>query len=561
MKETSTKNDKVPSQKVTASTVDVLALQFEPLALTNHGQLARKPLTSNNVLYLQRLVGNQAVNRLLLHTPATTSHSRKQRQFLLRQKTSTEKLDSSDKIARQPTTSSPQQKKTGQIARQPKQSVQREDSEDDVDHAAWATTTKTSVRRVQDAIIDARDRLNTDAATAITHIRTGQSAYTDFETKYESAVEAFVGGVESAQAKEKEFRANLKFVVTSAMAIYAPTASAIYSAIDGTLTKVQRVGSIINSTMPPTAPAGRPGGHSPAMAARRENRVDWNNLLSTALTAFDSTIKNNATLNNMARACIDSVRFLDSVENGTYTGSSPQTTPDGVKSIRLIEGINGTLRQLRDIRAGIVSRPSEILANQISGRLSGLTVRKLQQDIAIRWIAGLPRNQRDEIDTADTYLRKIGVIDSSGNRLGYNTGAITSDIDERIIHWRAQWENLAMELVGSTATWLGSTMPLPPVQDTATQCVEARVYSGRVRDNRNREWFVNIPHGVTTAEGGGSMMLESYSVDHRDSSGWEWSHPGDLQSQLQYEIRFNARRIGRLGGGAPQATAIMHAPD
>lgn len=439
-------------------------------------------------------------------------------------------------------------------------SIQRDDNEattDTTDDTAWATATKTAVERIQDAVPEAVDRLNTDAEAAIGHITRAQEAYNQFDRDYESAVAAFVSGVEAAQAREEEFRKNVKFVATSLLAVQAPLVSSMYGAIDGVLSKVERVGSIAASTTTPRAPADASGGSSPAMAARRENRVDWSELLSTTLTAFRETLKNNATLNSLSRTCVQTVRFLDNVEDGDYEGSSPQTSPNGVRATRMADNVTATIRQLSSIGNSTISGPTETMANQVAERLGGITVRKLQQDIAIRWIAGLPTNKRDEIDTADAYLREIGVIDSQGNRLGYNTGNITTDVDERIIHWRAQWENLAMELMGSTVTWLGNPRaPRAPIND-GTRCIEPKVYSGRVRDNRNREWNVSVPRGATP-EGGGTMLLQSYTVDHRDSSGWEWRSPRNLRQLLQYEILFTALPRGPLGGGAPAMGPVIH---
>lgn len=437
--------------------------------------------------------------------------------------------------------------------------VQREGESGD--HAAWATSKKSAVERVQDAVPEAVTRLNTDATAAIGHIRSTQTAYNSFDEKYERAVGLFVGGVAAAQAREQEFRDNLKFVATSLLAVQAPLISGMYGAMDGVLTKVQRVSSIINTATTPAAPANRTGDSSPAMAARRENRVDWSELLSTTLTAFENTLQNNATLNSVSRSCVQVVRFLDNVEDGRYTGANPETDPLGVKANRIAESVENILARLREIDQGTVSTATNTLATQVAERLNGITVQRLQQDLAIRWMAGLPQDQLDQIDTADAYLKEIGVIDSQGNRLGYDTGSITTDVDERIIHWRAQWENTAMGLVGSTATWLGSWLPMPPVIDDGRRCIQPRVYAGRARDSRNRVWNVQIPRGVTTTEGGGQLLLESYQVNHQDSSGWEWSYPAALQRELQYEIQFIASPLGSLGGGASAPGPVIHAPD
>lgn len=436
--------------------------------------------------------------------------------------------------------------------------VQREVDEETM---SWAAATNTSVETIQDAVRSAATRLNTDAGTAITHIEAAQGQYNDFERKYEEAVVSFVDGVEQAQAKEREMRENVKFVATTALAVAAPTASQMYQAIDGTITKTTRVASILSTGAPAPAPQGRPGGSSPGMAARREDRVDWSELLTTTLTAFRTTLQNNASLNELAGDCIEIVRFLNSVQTGRYTGDNPRSDPLAVKAQRLVDNLSTVLADLRSIGEGTVSGPTETLKDQITERLSGLSKRKLEQDIAIRWMAGLGSHELDNIDLADAYLRQIGVIDSEGNRLGYDTGAITTSDDERIIHWRASWEATAMSLVGSTVTWLGNPfMPPPRVIDDGTRCIEPRVYSGMIRDGRNREWNVDVPQGAPH-EGGGDILLTGYTVDHRDSSGWEWSRPGDLRQQLQWEIRFTGQPVGRLGGGAPPEQDIIHAPD
>ncbi|MDQ7036899.1 MAG: hypothetical protein Q9P01_19305 [Anaerolineae bacterium] len=427
-------------------------------------------------------------------------------------------------------------------------------SEEDI---TWADSANTSVERVQDGVRDAISRLNSDATTAIGHIREAQTQYDSFDEMYNDAVGRFISGVESAQAKEREFRENVKFVATTTFAVVAPTASAMYSAMDGALTKVQRVSSIVSSATARRTPADTSGGTSPGAAARREDRVDWSNLLSTTLTAFEDTVQNNTDLSNIANSCVDIVRFLDSVQERRYTGDNPQSAPLGQQANRMVDNLSDILSNLNGITAGVISGPTETLKNQIVERLGSVTPRQLEQDIAIRWMGGLGRNELDQIDLADAYLARIGVFDRGDNRLDYDTGTITTDIDERILHWRASWESSAMSLVGSTVLWLGNPFAPRELIDDGERCVIPRTYSGQIRDDHNGEWNVNIPGGAPP-EGGGQLLLTGYTVDHMDSSGWEWSYPGDLRQRLRWEIRFTAQAVGQLGGGAPAAGPVIN---
>ena len=499
-------------------------------------QISPSTLTPKKILQLQRTVGNQAVLQLFrqdavenkAHVP-----SKSQTQVLQRQ----DDITSEDDTLQRDTL------------------IQREVSEEDIE---WSNTVNGSVERVQDAIGAATRRLNADARLAIGHIREAQTQYDNFEAMYEAAVGRFVGGVEAASAREQEFRDNIKFVATAIFAQVAPTASAMYAAIDGALTKVQRVSSIMAMTTTPAPAADASGGTSPAMAARGDGRVQWSELLTTTLTAFETTVQNNQSLSDMATECISLVRFLDSVQEGRYTGDAPQSSTSGTRASDMHTNVTNIIRDLGAIDEGTVSGPTETLKNSITERVGTVTGRQLEQDIAIRWMGGLASNELDKIDLADAYLARIGVFDSGDNRLDYDTGNITTSDDERILHWRASWESTAMGLVGSTVLWLGHPFIQPGVIEDERGCREVKVYSGQVRDNHNNEWNVDIPRGVTP-EGGGSLLITGYTVDHMDSSGWEWSRPGDLRQRLKWEIRFTAQPAGPMGGGAPAAGPVMNA--
>lgn len=501
-------------------------------------------LKPNTLLQLQNVVGNQTVVQLV-----------NQQQVQHTQGNADPKLDTptAQRFSFQQT--------AGRLHPPPAAAlVQREVDEETMD---WAESTNAAIEQIQDAVGDARDRLNEDANTAIEHIEEAQGVYDDFEETYDEAVTDFINGVEAAQAKQEEFRKNVKFVAMTALAVAAPTAGQVAGAIDTTITRVQRVGSILAAAE--AAQGGNAGSgdaNTPGQAAQEIDRPDWSNLLSTTLDSYRSTLQNNDTLNNIASECIDIVRFLNDVQLGNYEGDNPRRDPTAEKAERLANSQERVLSDLQAIDAGVVSEPARELKEQIVAELGDVSKEELEQDIGIRWIASLDNNQLDEIDTAEAYLAEIGVFDEGDNRLDYDTGLITTSDDERIIHWRAEWEALAMDLVGSTVTWLGSRLPPRPVFDTGTRCVEPRVYGGTVRDSRNREWNVSVPDGAPP-EGGGQMLLQSYSVDHRDSSGWEWSRSADLRQQLRWEIQFTATPVegAALGGGAPAPGPVIHAPD
>lgn len=495
-------------------------------------RMNRAALTPNQIVQLQRTVGNKALSQLFRKDEPPQDH------------------DS--------TLAMPQQADIADAdldSLQREALLQRDVSDED---RQWATDAKVSIESIQDAVTAATRRLNTDARTAIGHIRNAQEQYNNFETLYNAAVVRFVGGVEAARAREQEFRENVKFVATTIFVAAAPTAGAMYKAMDDALTKVQRVSSIMVMATTPAPAPDRSGGTSPAMAARNGGRIEWSELLSATLTAFETTLQNNESLTNMSAECITVLRFLDSVQNGRYTGNAPQSSESGTKASTMHSSLANIIRDLGAIDEGTVSGPTATLKDQITERLSTVTGRKLEQDLAIRWMGGLGPNELDEIDLADAYLARIGVFDSGDNRLDYDTGAITTSDDERILRWRAGWETAAMNLVGSTVTWLGDPMTRPGVIEDERGCREVKTYGGTVRDDRNGEWNVSVPRGVTPT-GGGNMLITGYTMDRMDSSGWEWSRPGNLQQMLKWEVRLIGQPSGPMGGGAPRPGPVMHA--
>jgi hypothetical protein len=418
----------------------------------------------------------------------------------------------------------------------------RSDTEAD---AQWAETTNASVERVQDAVALARQNLATDAAEALLAIRAVQAGYQGFETRYDQAVSNFTAGVAAAQAKEGEFRKLVAFAGNLLLAEVAPLLAAVKSAADGVLGKLEIAAAVVN-----VLDADKAGKKADAPARRQRGTpgVDWEELLNTTVTAFETTLRQNATLDAMSARCTEHVRYLGRVRAGSGPATDPRTTPDGVRAEQTAANAASIVRTLSQIGVGEVSRPARAFAVDAARRLEAVTVRRLEQDIGVRWISGLAAGQLDEIDTAEGYLQTIGVINADGNRLDYSTGVVTTDVDEKLIQWLARVESTAMELVGQTAQWLGGR-------------ALGGAVGGQIRDSRNRRWNASAPEG-TSESAGGAVRITSYWINRSrgESSDWEWSHPADLQLYLNGQVTFRVTPLGATGGGATAEGPVLHAP-
>jgi hypothetical protein len=411
---------------------------------------------------------------------------------------------------------------------------------DDADKR-WAEAANTNVELVQDAVAKARDNLQKDANEALTAIREVQAGYTTFEERYDEAFGNFIAGMaaaKAAQAKVDELKGFALEAGELVLGRYFTLLSEIKSQADKVLGYVDKAARVVN-LLTPAAPQ-RPE------APERSGQANWSDLLGTTITAFEKTLQQNAMLNALSSRCTESVRFLGRVRTGAYSGQGAPSSPDGLRAASIADNAAAAVSALSSVGVGEVSAPAKRFAAEAKPQLDKVTVRRLEQDIAIRWMGGLSHDELDQIDVAEEYLASIGVINAGGNRLDYDTGMVTTDVDEKLIQWLAKAESTAMSLVGHNAEWLGGRA----IGDAV---------AGQIRDNRNRHWNASAPAG-TSENGGGMVRITTYWINRNpgESSSWEWSHSADLQLYLRNQVGFVVLPLGATGGGATAEGPVLN---
>jgi hypothetical protein len=194
-------------------------------------------------------------------------------------------------------------------------------------------------------------------------------------------------------------------------------------------------------------------GGKPDVNPGATDQTDWKALLQTTLETFEKYVKGNQSIAAVNKSCLTSTRYLTRVIEGK-AGDDPRATADGKQAEKFQEGAAKAKAELA-FKKGDLSAGSASFAQSVAKALDGQDRQKIQQDIAIKWISGLGRDQVGAIDDADGYLKQIGVIDKDGNRLGVNTGSWTTEWDTLVIRARAQVEQKARAMVGSVRPWQG----------------------------------------------------------------------------------------------------------
>jgi hypothetical protein len=405
----------------------------------------------------------------------------------------------------------------------------------------WAEAANTSVELVQDAVTKARDNLEKDARDALTAIRDVQTGYVTFEGKYDEALGNFIAGMaaaKAAQAKVDELKGFAKEAGDLVLGRYFKLLSEIKSKADKVLGYIDKAARVVKLLTP--SPHPRPE------RPDRPGQANWSDLLSTTITAFETTLQQNAMLNALSSRCTENVRFLGRVRTGGFAGPSAESSPEGLRVAAMADNAAAAVSALSTVGTGEVSEPAKQFAAAAKAHLDKVTVRRLEQDIAIRWMGALSPDELDQIEVAEDYLASIGVINAGGNRLDYDTGIITTDVDEKLIQWLAKAESTAMSMVGHNAEWLGG------------RSVGGSVV-GQIRDNRNRHWNAAAPAG-TSENGGGTVRITTYWINRNpgESSSWEWSHSANLQLYLRNQVGFEVLPLGSTGGGATAEGPVLN---
>lgn len=376
----------------------------------------------------------------------------------------------------------------------------KEDKQDKAeDDKRWAEDARGKVKAVQAAVSGAQERLNADATAAVTGIKQAQASYTTFEKKYNAALERFKSGVAAAQKASQELADHVKFVANTALGALAPQLTAATGAITGVLEKADAIAKLAGAVGAlPKAPE-KAGESNKEMGP--SGKTDWKQLLDTAVSTFESYIKQNKALTDTTTECTKNDGFLDEVIGGK-AGDDPRHGARGIAADTMASRADQITSQLGAIAAGAISAPAIAFGAAASQRLDGLDARKIEQDIAIRWMSTLTitsegfkvEDQTEEIDSARSYLRSLGVED----RLGHDAGGYMTDQDQRMLWMRAKVENEVMQLVGTTGEWLGGQ-----------RYGSGGGFSGSIRAG-GRTW--NAYGFDLAAGGGGAVLIQSYRI-------------------------------------------------
>jgi hypothetical protein len=418
----------------------------------------------------------------------------------------------------------------------------------DAANRAWAQGLRPAVRQLVDDVTAARARHTADARAALEAVTRAQASYERYEKKFGVALVAFKRGVAAAQKAEQELRDAASVIANFALARGLPeldAASKHVSTVLGWVAKAATVATAAGVAPAKAAPgplAPTPSGGPPSSTdIGVGGRVDWKALLETTHGAFRGYVEGSATLDALGATAASSERFLSEVAEGAHASDDAATLPAGVVASALAAAGPAVAARLAAVTGTDVSGPAARFADGAAVALDGLSVQRIEQDIAITWIASLTEAQRDEIDTADSYLKSIGVIDAKHNRLGYDTGAVTLDTDERIIHVRAQVEQMAMAAVG-TGEWMGRTGGV-----------------GHVRDRNGTQWPAELTQPMPE-QAGGAVLLTGYRWNAPTSAeGNWWKAPGtdaELRTALIGHCVFSFQPLGPAGGGADDGPAV-----
>lgn len=414
---------------------------------------------------------------------------------------------------------------------------------------AWAKKLEKKLEKVQDAAGEAANRLNADAKVAIGHLEKISESYKKFQALYDSAVEAFVEGVKKAQEREKQMREAVSKAASLIIGVAAPH-SIMLTAYTATADVISKVGdlALIAAAASGKQPANKGTGKSPDQVGRGEKAVDWGQLVDTTIKSYKDTMTNNATIQGVEDRAKTLLRFLDEVEDEEYAlPVPPQSEPRGLLANTMFKNADQITSNLSKIGPGSVSQGLPELDSTMASKLGATTRRKLEQDLAIKWMATLSYRSEEEYQIRDAraYLTKIGVLGTGNTRSDVDVSWYATFQELDIVLYRAKWENLAMNMVGQNLTWLGSGG-------------SGKTTRGKVRDTHNQTWPVSLSEAAP-AEGGGSIQLTGYSVNHDPRvQGWLQIFGGTRRASnwkevLRWEISFSGVPSGQMGGGAAPA--------
>lgn len=396
----------------------------------------------------------------------------------------------------------------------------------------WAKSIRSKIESVQFAVQSAQEVLDSDADAALASLKAAQNSYLSFERAYNECLATFVAGVKKATAEKEELRRNLKTVVSVAMAATggAGLAGAVVTNTQSVLGKIDSVGQQLSDVgITPKVPETTKAAVNPGATTQ----TDWKELFQTSIDTLQKYIKGNKSLHAISKSCIELTPWLNSVIDGG--ADNPRSSTQGQRADKFAAGADSAMAMLGGISSGLVSASATAFAQSTSAALDHQDTRKIEQDIAIKWISSLARDQVDAIDDAGAYLSKIGVIDSKGNRLGVDTGSYTTEWDTVIIRARAQVEQRAKAMVGTVRGWGGGKK----IGNTVVGTVQG--------DSTSSDWWRGVGPNNLTQNYAGQVRVLSYSIREIEksvSSNWEHVNENKLQGKMISYVTFKVEPVG-----------------
>jgi hypothetical protein len=331
------------------------------------------------------------------------------------------------------------------------------------DDKQWAGDARGKITQLQNAVTAATTAVNADASAAAAALHAARTTCEHYETRFNAARDNFTSHVKEAIEHQKEFEEMLESSLEAVLA-----ASTLGGAeLAHLLTETEHILKVFNGIQ------GVMGNGAPGIkrlngeVSVAPSGVSWEQHLDRALDTLTHYIQQNVSLAEIAKSCIDSLRLLSAVLEGTAPDHARQSAA-GIAADKLVAGSDSARTQLGAIGSSLAG-PAQKFATGIAADLAargGDDQHKLEQDIAIRWLGSQKTNANgttmtgvggrgsSEIHAAREYLNQLGVIGKS-SRTGIDPGLWDTDVDDDNIVARARAESGAAALVGSTAEWQG----------------------------------------------------------------------------------------------------------
>ena len=417
--------------------------------------------------------------------------------------------------------------------------IQRRHGETDV---VWARSKSESIKRVQRVTRNVVDILTLDAKYAIENIESVKDAYEKFEKNYNSAVKRVMNGISSARAQEEQLKSGITAALDLALFaaggpwIRAASAGIRAARAIGNVKKyvdaVGKIGDVAGVAAPPKP-------DSLSELPLRPDNIDWAQAMDVTLSIFKKTLKGVRQLNGIGQRCDNHLNFLANVRDGTYEGTNPRESRHGKSAAAMADNSNEIVRLLLgSFYPGVVSFPAIAFHAMTVTPLKGKTIRDLEQEITIRWIAGLSWSQLGtftggEVGAAKKYLRQIGLIDEGENRLNFSSGWTgVTDAGAKVIRLLARNEVAAMSMVGTIANWQGN-FGVQIRGGLVTGLVSHRRYTGL--------WNATAPES-SALERGDQVKIESYDVSRSKRTKWT-SYGRSEREKIQSEVTLRVRPV------------------